>query len=72
MLAEYSDWTLDLRHSLLRENPQQYFLDADIFSLATRPADPARIAELLRDFQSRLYEVFRWSITPKYLRTLQE
>ena len=71
MLAEYADWTLDLRHGLLRENPEEYFLDADIFSLATRPANPAQITDLLRTFQERLYELFRWSITDEYLQLLQ-
>ncbi|MBS2040352.1 TIGR04255 family protein [bacterium] len=71
LMAEYPDSTMDMRFGKLDENPEKFFLDTDIFSLKPRPAEPDQITRLLEGYQTRLYQLFRWSVTDKFFRLLR-
>jgi uncharacterized protein (TIGR04255 family) len=45
-----------------------WILDLDMFSLEPRPFDPAALVDEARIYAERIYTLFRWAVTDKFLR----
>lgn len=69
--ADYGDGELLLRHGTFEGYPEQYFLDSDVFSLSPMSLQVDEVVQVLRYFQNRLYQVFRWSLQTHYFEYLR-
>ncbi len=58
-VLQEGDWAITVRHGSL--DPSVYTLDFDHAS--TGPVEQTQVESMLRAFNQRIYQVFRWSIT---------